>query len=271
MFVPRTRTLLVALAASVCGCSLLVETSGLGGPDVAQPADGGTAPVEGGTSTSPEGSSDAGSFSCDPTALFCTRFDEGLSAFSATNADPGTTATIDTVETTSPPSSFHVTLPRSNTTLAAGGRRNLPQIYQDLRFRFAMRVDQPVLQAGDRGTHVFELLVDLEGQPAYTLSMEVFADRTVSVYVSKASSDPYRALARPITYGAWHTFDLEVRVGAGTVRIALDGLPAFERSDIGIPSRATPRQVFFDVGAVSYNTPNPGASVRFDDLRVDGL
>ncbi len=279
MRVSRAGALLGGLVLS--GCSLFVSTSGLGGPVVDDGNDGGTPPpdrasgddaarIDAGTSA-PDGApgEDAGPF-CDDTALFCTQMDDGLGVFSETTADPGTTLDVDVTTALSPAKSLLVRTTRTTTTRTTVARRFLPNGSQDVRLRFAMRLEPVDIQAGDRGTHILIVNVGL-GNANVNVTFEILPDRQVSVFTTHVATEPFKSLATPIVYGQWHRFEVELAVTKNRLRIVKDGVVSLERTDPVYPTAATAAHVEWALGAVSLNTPHPGIAIRYDDLRADKL
>ncbi len=282
----RLGGLLVGLVLLPC-CSLFVSTSDFSGADELAPdgAPPGAATDSGGSSS--EGSSsgalpddaagphdagaEAGDAFCDASAVFCTDFEDGagIAAFSSTLVAPGTTLAVEAGESRSPTRALHVTTSRTSAQQVTSAYKFLPNVYEDVRLRFAMRMDAPVILAGDRGTHVFEFNVRVASTNVIA-TLEVMPDRSVIAYVSVAApADAFRTLTKPITYGTWHAFDVEVRLTSNRFRISMDGTEVLDRQDLVFPPPSTPSSVSYGLGASSQNVPHPGVSIRFDDVRAD--
>lgn len=264
---------MIACLAAAAGCSLFVDTTGLGGPVVEVPAEGGSVvpPVDAGGDADAKGDvSEAGPTVplCGTPSLWCTTFDDGLNAFTTSRASPGTTLTIDGAGGTTGPG-LQATADRTSTLLEAVGIRSLPTVRQDVRIRFAMRVEPIVLAAGDRGTHFAQFKFDVPGARMF-VTMELLVDKTIAVYVESGGTGAFFGMG-PIELGVWQRFDVTFGPTTRRFKAARNDVVEVDRSDLLPLPGGTP--TFYEVlfGTQSVNTPNPPVTFRFDDVRVDAL
>lgn len=262
----RVAAALIVSSAACVACSFLVDTSGLGGPDL--PAGDASADASRPASdAASDASSPADAEAAAPagcTAFFCDDFErpagDVLGAWSAVLTNAGGALAIAAGQGSNGSSALRVRLPSSGTESMRANLSKSMMTSKDVRLSFAMRLDA----ATTREVHLAEVFGDGESRGVFLLfapggqlkvafqtygSGGTYTDRTVAGFAP----------------GTWQRYEIDVTTGVvphAVVRLD-DGEVASD--DVPFPIEAVTQ---VDLGS-SFTRAGDAVDVFFDDVRVD--
>jgi hypothetical protein len=259
---PSSVLVLAAVMVAVTACSLVVDTSGLAGPDLVEAGEA-SGPDASDAATSPDGQPDGpAGRGCD--ATFCDDFDEGGVAGRWSSEEITTTGSVvlDDIDSTTKPNALHVRLssPSRNDYRYAVLRKTF-----SVARAFACELDVKVLK---RPTEAFVDLLRFEtsGGPLakhwlwFGMSPDAAVYREDRFYGDGGCDCPVKASQPPgLEVGKWT--HVRFQTDLTRARISYDGTLVLDEP---IVTFAASTPVIFSLGASGYATSQ--SEVLYDGL-----
>lgn len=266
---------LLALAAALCGCSLLVSLDSLRSSDGGGPDAEADAPVD---------ANDAGADSSAPSAfcanvdaanvVLCEDFDETDAATFAGWSAVGTVARDD-VAWTSPPFSLTTSTPQqldaAASAPAAHIRRTFAQPVSTVRASFAARIDQ--FDTLSSAAYLNQVTITSGGIDVQYRVVAYASQLNFQAHIPSGQDAATQSANFPLTMwtkGTWHhvVVDIDVAATPAALTVTVDGLVAVPDAGVAFAAFGAGQSMDVQAGIYYASTPENGWSVRVDDVLV---